>query len=274
MSHSLRGEGFDASEDGTGRGTPIVPARFPNIVCKHCGEEFYSEDEIGGLAPAECPSCGNESKKTMIAFSCKDHGADASNDVAPTMRSMGHDKSHANAGGQLAVAFQTHGSNIEHSGDVSGTLQTNSDRASGSDPMVAQAVCFQSEASASQSMNPATIAPTLDKSKSEGLAVAFDLRGREGGAQFEGPHDTANIRAASGGSSRSYVAQQWAVRRLLVEECEKLQGFPVGWTDVPGSDGKLQADGPRYKQLGNSMAVNVVRWIGKRIDAALRKDGA
>ncbi|KRA63101.1 hypothetical protein ASD85_06525 [Rhizobium sp. Root651] len=57
-------------------------------------------------------------------------------------------------------------------------------------------------------------------------AVAFDMRGREGGAQFEGPHDTANIRAASGGSSKSYVAQEWAVRRLTPTECERLQGFP------------------------------------------------
>lgn len=57
------------------------------------------------------------------------------------------------------------------------------------------------------------------------VAQAFDMRGREGGAQFEGPHDTANIRAASGGSSRSYVAQSWAVRRLTPCECERLQGF-------------------------------------------------
>lgn len=50
-------------------------------------------------------------------------------------------------------------------------------------------------------------------------AIAFDLRGRDGGAQMEGPRDTANIRAASGGSSRSYIAQDWAVRRLTPPEC-------------------------------------------------------
>ena len=98
------------------------------------------------------------------------------------------------------------------------------------------------------------------------VAQAFDLRGREGGAQFEGPHDTANIRAASGGSSRSYVAHQWAVRRLTPKECERLQGFSDFYTEAHG-----QADGPRYKQLGNSFAVPVVRWIGKRIDDALNK---
>jgi DNA (cytosine-5)-methyltransferase 1 len=99
-------------------------------------------------------------------------------------------------------------------------------------------------------------------------AVAFDLRGREGGAAFEGPHDTANIRAANGGSSRSYVADTWAVRRLTPTECERLQGFPDGWTATPDSKGKIQADGVRYKQLGNSMAVPVIAWIGRRILAA------
>lgn len=95
-------------------------------------------------------------------------------------------------------------------------------------------------------------------------SVAYDLRGREGGAQFEGPHDTANIRAASGGSSRSYVAEAWAVRRLMPVECERLQGFPDGHTLVPYR-GKPAADGPRYKALGNSMAVNVMRVLGTRI---------
>lgn len=92
-------------------------------------------------------------------------------------------------------------------------------------------------------------------------AVAFDLRGREGGAQFEGPHETANIRAASGGSSRSYVAAAWAVRRLTPRECERLQGFPDGYTDIKDTT----PDGPRYKALGNSMAVNCMRWLGTRI---------
>lgn len=96
-------------------------------------------------------------------------------------------------------------------------------------------------------------------------AVAFDMRGREGGSQFEGPHDTANLRAASGGSSKSYVAEQWAVRRLMPIECERLQGFPDGYTDIPYR-GKPAADGPRYKALGNSMAVNVMRWIGRRFE--------
>ena len=54
------------------------------------------------------------------------------------------------------------------------------------------------------------------------------------------------------------------VRRLTVEECEFLQGFPRGYTAIPYR-GKPAAYGPRYKALGNSMAVPVMHWIGKRI---------
>lgn len=55
-----------------------------------------------------------------------------------------------------------------------------------------------------------------------------------------------------------------AVRRLTPRECERLQGFPDDYTLVPHR-GKSAADGNRYKALGNSMAVNVMRWIGERI---------
>ncbi len=60
------------------------------------------------------------------------------------------------------------------------------------------------------------------------------------------------------------VMQQMAVRRLTTVECERLQGFPDNYTDIQPK-GKATPDGPRYKALGNSMAVPVMAWIGKRI---------
>jgi DNA (cytosine-5)-methyltransferase 1 len=60
------------------------------------------------------------------------------------------------------------------------------------------------------------------------------------------------------------VATQSAVRRLTPRECERLQGFPDDYTLVPHRN-KPMSDGPRYKALGNSMAVPVMRWIGERI---------
>jgi len=56
------------------------------------------------------------------------------------------------------------------------------------------------------------------------------------------------------------------IRRLTPRECERLQGFPDDWTLIPWTHGKPAADTPRYKAIGNSMAVPVIRWIGERIE--------
>jgi DNA (cytosine-5)-methyltransferase 1 len=88
-------------------------------------------------------------------------------------------------------------------------------------------------------------------------------------------HDVAGTmlsRASSGGFSNSidhaaagYMAlQKSQVRRLTPIECERLQGFPDNYTDIRLND-KQTPDGPRYKSMGNSMAVPVMRWIGRRI---------
>ena len=77
----------------------------------------------------------------------------------------------------------------------------------------------------------------------------------------------------SGHANRPAVIKQQAmqVRRLTPVECERLQGFPDHYTAIPwrGKPASECPDGPRYKALGNSWAVPVVRWIGRRIDAAL-----
>lgn len=226
VAHTLRGEGFDASEDGTGRGTPIVP------VCVHA-------DAVGRTGEAITPSVDAAGKVRL-----RDAGMGISEDVAFSL-----------------TTGQPH------------------------------AIAFPERMSATQYGATENLSPTLGAVNP--TAVAFDLRGREGGAQFEGPHDTANIRAASGGSSRSYVAEQWAVRRLTPTECERLQGYPDGHTliefgsrrtvdedeasyltrhgahVVADNEGRLRtnaaADGPRYKGLGNAWAVKCVRPIAKRI---------
>lgn len=68
------------------------------------------------------------------------------------------------------------------------------------------------------------------------------------------------------GGSAPIVSSDYIVRRLTPVECERLQGFPDGWTDIEWK-GKKAPNGKRYKALGNSMAVPVMRWIGERIDA-------
>jgi DNA (cytosine-5)-methyltransferase 1 len=69
--------------------------------------------------------------------------------------------------------------------------------------------------------------------------------------------------------STTYVGTHSAVRRLTPRECERLQGFPDDYTAVPYR-GKPASDGPRYKALGNSMAVPVMSWIGQRIQQVER----
>jgi DNA (cytosine-5)-methyltransferase 1 len=82
--------------------------------------------------------------------------------------------------------------------------------------------------------------------------------GSQGGDVFDGISTVVR---------RDAHAATMAVRRLTPRECERLQGFPDDWTAITYR-GKPAADGPRYKALGNSMAVNVMRWIGERIDAS------
>ena len=68
----------------------------------------------------------------------------------------------------------------------------------------------------------------------------------------------------------SGVCTPGIIRRLLPVECERLMGFPDGWTLIPwrGKPPEKCPDGPRYKALGNSMCTNVMAWIGERIQAA------
>ncbi len=99
---------------------------------------------------------------------------------------------------------------------------------------------------------------TLDQV--QGQAVAIDLQNVAIGGDVAGTLDTT--RPSRGGGQA--VAQAMSVRRLTPRECERLQGFPDDYTLVEYRK-KPAADGPRYRALGNSMAVPVMRWIGERI---------
>ena len=89
--------------------------------------------------------------------------------------------------------------------------------------------------------------------------IGHDLSPTLMACQYKGP---PILCLADGNAHTSIV---WTVRRLMPIECERLQGFPDGWTDIPWRGKDSAPDGPRYKALGNSMCVQVMRWIGKRI---------
>jgi DNA (cytosine-5)-methyltransferase 1 len=125
------------------------------------------------------------------------------------------------------------------------------------------------------------LAHTLGRNNGQENAIVTEpftlaIRGRSEGSTVEVRNDgTANaLLTPNGGRAGMGVgAIGWGmqVRRLTPIECERLQGFPdnhtlIGWR---GKDADECPDGPRYKAIGNSMAVPVMRWIGERIAAAL-----
>jgi site-specific DNA-cytosine methylase len=134
-----------------------------------------------------------------------------------------------------AVAFQQNQIGEVRCGNIAGTVNTNSNASGRNTPMVAHAAVAFSDTSAT-------------------------LKGGSGERGYPDPSD---------GNGHSMVGTAMTVRRLTPRECERLQGFPDDYTLIPWR--KKQAedcpDGPRYKALGNSMAVNCMAWIGERIAA-------
>ena len=86
------------------------------------------------------------------------------------------------------------------------------------------------------------------------------------GTLADGAHHGGGLNGQDAFSGRIIPVQEdpWRVRRLSPLECERLMGFPSGWTDIPKKH-KRPVDGNRYKALGNSIAVNCIRWLGQRI---------
>lgn len=211
IAHTLSADGFDASEDGTGRGCPLVPIAICTAHTQsnghgfsdgiaHTSEQTNSQavafnlrGRAGGTIPEPSPmasirAASGGSSNSYLAFSAKDYGADVGG-IAPTLRGMCHDGSHPNGGGQVAIAAPltaSYGKQVDSSDTSSGP-------------------------------------PNM-------------------------------------------LHSEMPVRRLTPRECERLQGFPDDYTLIRYR-GRLAADGPRYRALGNSMAVPVMRWIGERIAA-------
>lgn len=141
-----------------------------------------------------------------IAFSCKDYGGDATENLSPTLRAGNSSNSNQNSGQPPAICIQ-------------GAVVGRNDNAG------PQGKGFQ-----------------------EDLAYTQNAR-----------------------SEADVVQCGMQVRRLTPVECERLQGFPDNHTQISwrGKDAADCPDGPRYRAIGNSMAVPVMRWIGERILAAL-----
>jgi len=209
IAHRQRGEGFDASEDGTGRGTPLVPCEPYVLMERGRADGSNLEFRQDGVADAILTPNGGRGGFGVgaIAFTAKTYGADAMEDCSPTLRAGGFTDSHQNGGVMPAVAI-----------------------------------------------------PLQEVGKRTGVSTD-DLRAGIGIGSDADPMFTLQAGAQHGVGTAS------AVRRLTPRECERLQGFPDDYTAIPwrGKPADQCPDGPRYKALGNSMAVPVMAWIGERI---------
>ena len=193
VAHSLRGEGFDASEDDTGRGTPLVLIAFHNRqdpdISGQVTHPLGAQDNgmavaIQERAVSENPEAGpggsgistdgcaytleDRNKVQAVAFSVKDYGGDAMEDCSPTLRAGTHDGSHQNGGVMPAVAL-------------------------------------------------------AENSRSE-------IRLCGGDGQVMSQLTTGGGKPWQG---QPTVATPWAVRRLMPVECERLMGMADGYTAIP-----------------------------------------
>ncbi len=194
-SHTLRGEGFDASEDGTGRGTPLVPVSFRSEMGGNDGG-VYQDGSTCTMTTAP-PAVAFKPGQSEAAG-----GIFVTEEYSPTLQAVNNGSTAVPA---VAFAIQD------------GALRENPS----SGP---QGKGYQPE-------------------------LAYTLEAREAL------------------SKQQCTSSAMQVRRLTPTECERLQGFPDGHTLIPWKKKPADdcPDGPRYKALGNSFAVPVVRWIGLRI---------
>lgn len=249
------GAGSRGWADDTDRMT-FVPTLAPTVTAK-------AAKGSGG------PS-GDESQN-LVAFSCKNSGADAG-DTSPTLRAMNHVDARANGGGQVAVAVAFDTTQITRAGNYSAPRPGDPCHpiAAGAHPPAIACQCHGG------SVGPLGTLKTGDNHTSGVPFVTHPLRGDSHDAGEDGAGrgtpivpaivGTLSPGAHPGGANGQdaytghLIPNQARVRRLTPRECERLQGFPDDWTLIPGAK-----DGPRYRAIGNSMAVPVMRWIGERI---------
>lgn len=241
--HALTAEGHDASEDGTGRGTPIVAV--PAIAATLTSNLVAFDPKAGGdhtSSGAFEDGLSGQDEVLVVGSLTASHGGADDNDAMAghlvTYQKVVRSGAHASGGNLPPEVWAER--------DVAATLSP---------------------------VDLVVSARSLAVRGREG-GSACEL-GPENGPAF-------TLRAGDGGSSRSQLIAistrgdqpdplpaddvvETVVRRLTPLECERLQGAPDGWTEG-------QSDSARYRQLGNAVAVPVFEWVGRRlseVDATL-----
>lgn len=118
---------------------------------------------------------------------------------------------------------------------------------------------------------------TLNTVERHGVAQVYDASRRHDYQPFGDVCETVQAHYGTGGCNVPMVEKEMIVRRLTPLECERLQGYPDGWTNIGewvDSKGKTHkdADSPRYKALGNSIALPFWEWMARRMVSHLDTD--
>lgn len=176
-------------------------------------------------------------------------------------------------GNWIGRAPENGGNAVEHMHDVAPCL-TKTDRHGVAQPMpINTMIALRHEALGERTGfgigDAGDPAYTLTKGHSHAVAhpIGCFKGGQGSGAGGIGysEHVAPTLPSSDGGNRTPTLMTGMAVRRLTPVECERLQGFPDNYTNIPWRNKEESPDGPRYKALGNSMAVPVMRWIGERI---------
>ena len=246
--------------------------------------EYSTEDVASTCAAREYKDATDlvtyENFKSVYEMHAQDARVQNVSDVLPTMSAT-----YGSGGGNIPVTY-----GIATMSDVAGTLDASYYKGQGSrQGGEREFVAYSFDSLSSNSMkssnphsgcNEIDVSKTLDTSclnpacNQGGVALthAFKMRsGCDGGGKGYLGQDEKAFTIST--HQDQQVFQQMAVRRLTPTECERLQGFPDGYTKIPWRKKPAEdcPDGPRYKALGNSWAVPVVAWIGERIAKEILK---
>lgn len=273
VAHKLKAEGFDASEDGSGRGTPLVPVAFPaNLSGTQCASAENIAPSMGAKNPTAVAVPLQEiGKRTGVSTDDPRAGIGIGQDGDP-MFTLQAGAQH----GVLAYAFQPRIARNGRGdmGEIVNALNAQSGETGKGDaaPCVAIAgpICRDSFTGGAGGRPEGAAAGHF-------VPTVYSIMPQNSGKDYKAREVEVAQPIMAGGpvggnQGGDYIQQHMAVRRLTPVECERLQGFPDGYTMIPwrGKPAEDCPDGPRYKSLGNSMAVPVMAWIGKRIKEALQ----
>lgn len=232
-SHSMQGHP-PPSREARQEIAPTIRAGTPNGGAGHGARSGDSKDEL------IIPICGtlNASGAGTNRLAGQGNELDFCIPVAHALRGEGHDASEDGTGRGVPLTLAIRGRGDSHD------LETREDG-------TANAILTPNGGRAGIGVGA--------------VAIPYDL------FQITAPINRQNLEdgdpchtLAKDNAAHAAVLGEMQVRRLTPRECERLQGFPDDYTLIPHR-GKPAVDGPRYKALGNSMAVPVMRWIGERI---------